>query len=84
MNKSSLLDALIDAFLKIKTKKEMHEFLVGILTRAELEEIPTRLEIVKMLKAGVSQHEIAKKLNVGVGTVTRGSKELQEGRFKNV
>jgi Trp operon repressor len=37
-----------------------------------------------MLKKGISQHEIAGDLQVGVATVTRGSKELQEGRFKNV
>lgn len=78
------LQELIEAFLSIKTKKEMLEFLQGILTPAELEELPRRLQIVKMLKSGVSQHEIARQLGVGVATVTRGSKELQKGRFKNV
>ena len=84
MNNDSLLDSLVDTFLKIKTREEMHDFLQGILTPQELIEIPTRLEIVKMLKSGVSQHVIAEKLRVGVATVTRGSKELQKGRFKNV
>lgn len=82
MNKdlSELLDTLVD----IKTKKEMHEFLKGILTEKELEEIPTRLTIVKLLKSGMPQHDIAKKLHIGVATVTRGAKELQKGRFQNV
>ena len=84
MNNDTLLNSLINAFLKIKTEKEMHEFLLGIFTPQELIEIPTRLEIVKMLKKGISQHDIAGKLHVGVATVTRGSRELQKGRFKYV
>lgn len=75
---------LIDLLLAIKTKEDMRDFLLGILTPKELEEIPTRLSIVKMLKKGISQHEIAQKLGIGVATVTRGSKEIQKGRFKVV
>ena len=78
------LSKLIDHLLQIKTEKEMLEFLKGILTPQELNEIPTRLQIIKMLKQEVPQHQIAKELNVGVATVTRGSKELQKGRFKNI
>lgn len=75
---------LIDILLTLQTRGEMHDFLKGILTPQELEEIPHRLEIIKMLKSGVPQSEIAKKLGVGIATVTRGSKEIKKGRFKNV
>lgn len=75
---------LIDTLLSFQTRSEMHNFLEGILTPKEIEEITKRLEIIKMLKAGISQHEISKKLGVGIATVTRGSKELQKGRFKEV
>lgn len=78
------LQELIETLLSIKSNKEMFIFLQGILTPGELEEIPTRLQIVKMLKTGISQHKIAKELGVGVATVTRGSKEIQKGRFKNI
>lgn len=78
------LNELIDLLLNIKNKEEMKNFLLGILTPKELEEIPTRLQIVKMLKKGTSQHEIAEKLGVGIATVTRGSKEIKLGRFKVV
>ena len=84
MKTSGDLDFLAESLLAIKDKEEMHGFLLGIFTDAELEEIPRRLKIVRLLKEGVAQHAIARKLNVGVGTVTRGSKELQKGRFKNV
>lgn len=78
------LNELIELLLNIKTKADMEDLLLGILTPKELEEIPTRLRIVKLLKKGISQHEIAQKLGIGVATVTRGSKELQKGRFKVV
>lgn len=84
MTKDFQLNPLIETLLKIRTGKEMYEFLLGILTPAEIEEIATRLKIVKMLKSGVSQHKIAKELNVGVATVTRGSKEIKLGRFNNI
>ncbi|OGH51614.1 MAG: hypothetical protein A3H17_02610 [Candidatus Levybacteria bacterium RIFCSPLOWO2_12_FULL_37_14] len=78
------LEELAEMFLGIKTRKEMYDFLQGILTPKELLEISNRLQIVKMLKRGISHHDIAGKLHVGVATVTRGSRELREGRFKNV
>ena len=81
MNKT---DFLIDTLLSIKTKKEMLNFLLGILTPQELGEIPNRLQIVKKLKQGTSQHQIAQELKVGIATVTRGSKEIQKGRFDNI
>lgn len=75
---------LIETLLRIKTKEEMNSFLEGILTPKELLEIPNRLQIVKMLKRGVSHHDVAGKLHVGVATVARGSREIQKGRFRNV
>jgi TrpR family transcriptional regulator, trp operon repressor len=82
MNKN--LDELINLLLKTKGKEEMSDLLRGILTPKELIELPNRLQIIKMLKSGISHHEIAEKLKVGVATVTRGSREIREGRFRNV
>ncbi len=79
-----LFKKLIEQLLAIRTKAEMENFLRGILTPKEIEEIPTRLQIVKMLKRGMPQHQIAKELEIGVATVTRGSKEIQKGRFRVV
>lgn len=75
---------LLSVLCSISTIEEMDDFLHGILTPQELQEIPTRLQIVKMLKQGVAQHEIAQKLAIGVATVTRGSKEIAKGRFKSM
>jgi len=75
---------LVEAFLKNKTSAEMLDFLKGILTPNELDELMTRLQIVKLLKKGLPHQEIARRLGVGVATVTRGSRELRLGRFKKV
>lgn len=78
------LDEFINVLLKMENKDKMRDFLEGILTPKELLELPHRLEIIKLLKKGISQHDIAGKLGVGVATVGRGSRELQKGRFQNV
>jgi len=72
---------LIKSFADEKT---LTQFLRAILTPKEQEEIPRRLQIVKMLNQGLPQRIIAKRLAVGVATVTRGSKEVQKGNFKKV
>lgn len=77
-------DSLVETILSLTSKKDVRNFLDGILTPKEREEIPVRLQIVKMLKKGVVQHEIASKLGVGVATVTRGSKEIAKGNFSSV
>jgi len=82
-NNEELL-VLIDTLLKFKNREHMFDFLFGILTPKELVEVPKRLAIVTMLKNGVAHQEIAKKLGVGIATVTRGSTELKKGRFKYV
>lgn len=75
---------LVEAFLENKSGAEMLDFLKGILTPREIEELSTRLQIVKLLKKGLPHQEIARRLKVGVATVTRGSRELRTGRFKKV
>lgn len=75
--------SLVEAFLSLKTKKDVAAFLDGILTPKERKEIPLRLQIIKLLKKGVPQHEIASSLGVGIATVTRGSKEIAKGNFSN-
>ena len=82
--KPDWLNELSQILVDIKNREEMTLFLQGLLTEGELEEITRRVQIVKKLKAGMSQHKIAKELGVGVSTVTRGSKELQKGRFIHV
>lgn len=82
--KAEATNELVALLLQAKSEKDMLDLLKSLLTVGELEEIAKRLQIVKMLKAGVSQREIATQLGVGIATVTRGSNELKQGRFSKV
>lgn len=82
--KTRYLSELIKEISKLSSETEVIDFLKGLLTPVELEQMVLRLQIIKMLKKGIAQHVIASKLGVGVATVTRGSKMLHKGRFKNV
>ena len=81
MNKPTV-NQLIESLLSVNSKKEMEALLRGLLTQKELEELPKRLEIFKLLKKGVPQHEIADKVGVAIATVTRGSLEMQRGQIQ--
>ena len=80
--KSDEFKKLVELLTSIDSVEEMENLLTGLLTPKEREELPKRIEIIKMLKQGIPQHQIAKKLGVGIATVTRGSKEIRTGTFK--
>lgn len=77
---------LADVLVGITERGLAESFLHNILTPSELEEISKRLQIVKLLKSGVSQRDVAQKLGVSMGTVSRGSRELKYGEngFKKI
>lgn len=82
MNDMSTFHSVIDIISSIKDKELLEDFLVGITTPKERTEIGQRLMVVQRLLKKEPHHKIADDLGVGVATVTRGSKELQDGKFK--
>jgi len=78
----SNFNSVIDVIRSTRDKELLEDFLVGITTPRERNEIAQRLEIVERLLKKEPQHKIAEDLGVGVATVTRGSKELKDGKFK--
>lgn len=82
MNTQQLHDQLVAYLMSANNTDAMSEVLSALLTPSELHSISVRLEIARLLKAGVTQREIAKQLGVGIATVTRGSKELKNGKFR--
>ena len=82
--KKITINQLIETILSLKTKDQMENLLLGILTPQELEQLPVRLEVVKRLKKGDPQRKIADDLGVGIATVTRGATEIKKGGFKDV
>ena len=65
-------------------KHLLHEFLFDILSPTEYKDLAVRWQIIKLLNTGLSHREVAERLKVGIGTVTRGSRELanKKGGFK--
>jgi TrpR family transcriptional regulator, trp operon repressor len=72
----------VNLVASIQDHSELEDFLVGVTTPQERQALTQRVEIIKRLLAGDTQAKIAKELGVGIATVTRGSKELNAGRFK--
>jgi len=75
---------IVQEILKANSKEKLENLLKGLLTPKEIEEFARRIRLVRLLKKGVGQHEIAARLHIGVATITRGSKEIKQGNFKYV
>lgn len=71
------LDELLEHLLTMQDKPSLEKALSDLLTPTELTEVCKRLQILRLLEAGVSQREIARRLGVGIATVTRGSRALK-------
>ncbi|SHJ52407.1 TrpR family transcriptional regulator, trp operon repressor [Malonomonas rubra DSM 5091] len=71
------LDKLVNHLLDIDSPEKMERALCALLTYGELADVANRLQIIEMLQQGVPQRQIAEKLGVGIGTVTRGSHHLK-------
>lgn len=78
------LNELVGYLLQADSSSRLRDMLEGLLTPAELHAISQRLQITRLLKSGVSQREVAKRLGVGIATVTRGSRALQAGKLDNI
>ncbi|MBQ9246339.1 helix-turn-helix domain-containing protein [bacterium] len=76
-NKNSEIIEIANILASEKDNNEIQNFIVEILTEAELETLSKRWRILKMLKEGRTQREIAQQLNVSLCKVTRGSKILK-------
>ncbi len=60
------------------------ELLDALLTPQEIIQLSKRVEIIRRLKAGQPQRQIAHDLEVGLATVIRGAKEMRLGKFKHI
>ncbi len=70
--------------IKDLDEDQLNDFLFGILSAKEREQLIIRFKIVQLLKKSIPQHKIALDLGVGIATVSRGSKMIKEGRFEYV
>ena len=72
----------VDYLYSVRDYDYFADFMRGITSDKDKQNLPKRVEIVKKLLAGENHHDIAEELGVGVATVTKGSKLVNQGYFK--
>ena len=82
--KKNEFDAFVDLVYSIRDFDLFEDFMYGITSDKDKENLPKRVEIIKKLLDKENQHKIAEDLGVGVATVTKGSKLLNQGKFKSL
>lgn len=70
---------LYQLFAAVKGEKEMEKLMNDLLTPQELVAIAERVQILKQLRLGKPQRQIAADLGVSISTITRGSRVSQFG-----
>lgn len=82
MNENPKLDEcykeICSLIAKSNDEKFIKEFFDCLFTPAERKDFSERWLLVKEINSGVTQREIAKKYNMSLCKITRGSKELQK------
>jgi len=71
---------IFSVIISLEKESELRGFFKEILTPNEFKTIQLRWRLLKMLKAGRSQREIARKLKISLCKITRGSKILKNKR----
>lgn len=66
--------------LKVADDEEFtYQFFVNLFTKPELKDFANRWLLVKEIDKGTTQRDIAKKFNMSLCKITRGSKILHDG-----
>ncbi len=77
INHELYLQELAAHLLSATDSEHMTLILKNLLTASEIDEVSKRLQIIKLLRTGMPQRQIAETLGVGIATVTRGSRALK-------
>jgi TrpR-related protein YerC/YecD len=73
------LDELVEALLAMRESDELVRFLRDLCTRAELEALAHRWQIVQLLDDGLPYLDVAEKAHASTATVTRVAQWLRHG-----
>ncbi len=77
--KNQQIDDLFKVVLMLETEDECYRFFEDIFTVSELLAVAQRLEVAKLLRQGVTQKEISKKLGASTATISRVNRALTYG-----
>ena len=77
--KNESVDALFDAILTLKDKKECYSFFEDLCTVNELLSLSQRFEVAEMLRNKVTYTEISERTGASTATISRVNRCLQYG-----
>ena len=72
-------DKLVETIAKLKSKKEIYDFLDDLCTIKEMLEMSKRLEAAKLLSKGENYNKIISKIGISSATLSRVNKALNYG-----
>ena len=78
-NEEELKAALVSVFAKMTDETQVEALLADLFTEKEIRDQASRLQVAKMLDAGLSYAEIEKITGVSATTISRVSKCLAHG-----
>jgi TrpR family trp operon transcriptional repressor len=73
----SSIEAVAAALCQVENRRDMECFLGEILTPAERYDVALRWELMRRLKLGIPQRQIASDLKISLCKITRGAKVLK-------
>lgn len=74
------LNLVVDAFSKMKTKKEIKSLILDLFTDLELEEMTRRLMAVEMFAQGQSYNDIGRELKMSSTTINNIYKKYRNSK----
>lgn len=77
--RDELIDKLFEAILTLKTVDECYRFFEDLATISEIKALAQRLEVAKMLDAGMTYEDIVAATGASTATISRVKKCLNYG-----
>lgn len=72
-------DLLVEAVLKLQSSEDAYRFFEDVCTIAEMKSMAQRIEVARLLRAGVTYQEIAKETGASSATISRVNRALLYG-----
>jgi len=72
-------DALLDALVAVRSRRECQEFLSDLCTPTELNAMASRWDVAHRIECGVPYRKIQQETRVSTATITRVARALSHG-----
>lgn len=77
--KNEQTELLMDAVLQLQSREDAYRFFEDICTIAEVKSMAQRIEVARLLRAGVTYQEIARETGASSATISRVNRALLYG-----